>query len=486
MNRTRPRLRRGLSQRVLGLALAAMLVTEGLLFVPALTQARQDWLERHIVAAQLAMQALPQLPPGVPGAGVPRRTREELLRLADVVTARLQEPGRPLVELSANGPVQAGGLLDLRREGALTRIWRSLAALTGSGRRMLLVMASSPKRPNAVVSVVLREADLDAFLRGQAARIALSGLLIAGVTGLLLYLALLHMLVRPMRRIVGSIAAFRADPERCAPMQAPEGAEADRDEMTMAAHELAAMQRELRAALWRNARLAALGTAMAKVSHDLRGVLSPALLAAERLQNHAEPAVRSAGEVVARTVDRAAGLVRSTLEFVRDGPAPAERLRVELRSLAEEAADQARAVNRAIRLQNELPAGLVVEADPQGLARALGNLMRNSAQAGATRLRLAMTDIEEERLAVAVEDDGPGLPEALRATLFRPFVSGGRSGGSGLGLAITRDMMRAQGGEVLMARSDAGGTLFHVVLPPQPLGTAGRGGAVAAATPGAV
>ena len=75
------------------------------------------------------------------------------------------------------------------------------------------------------------------------------------------------------------------------------------------------MQHELRSALWRNARLAALGTVVAKVSHDLRGILTPALLSAERLQLNSDPRVRRAGEILVQAVERAADLVRRTLDY---------------------------------------------------------------------------------------------------------------------------------------------------------------------------
>jgi signal transduction histidine kinase len=463
----RPHVRHSLSHRVLGLTLAAMLVTEALLFVPAISRARQDWMDQRIVAAQLAARALPSGAIGF-GGGVSRATREDLLRLAGVVTVRLQEPGRPLVELSQQGQVQAAGLLDLRHEGGFQRVTRSLAALWPNPDRLLLVMGYSPKQPSTLVSVVLHEGELGRYLRAQAGEIALSGLVIAAVAGLLMYVSLLLLLVRPMRRIVASIAAFRADPERSSPLDTSQVTPLGGDEIAVAGHELALMQRELRAALWRNARLAALGTAVAKVSHDLRGVLSPALLAAERMQGHSEQTVRNAGDTVMRSVERATGLVRSTLEFVRDGPAPAAPVRVHLRTLAEEAADQARAITKTVRIQNAVPEGLIVVADAQGVARALGNLLRNGAQAGASHLRLGIATVAEQRPAIVVIDDGPGLPEALRESLFRPFASGGRAGGTGLGLAITRDLMRAQGGDVVLARTGPDGTEFHILLPPQP------------------
>jgi signal transduction histidine kinase len=459
-----PALRRSLSRRVLGLTLLVTLLTEALLFIPAISRERRDWLDQRIVAAQLAARAIPTSQMGFPGAAMSREVRDGLLQLAGVVTIRLQEPGRPMVELSARGPVQAAALLDLRGETALQGVTRSLAALGRRGDRLVLVMAPSPKQPSSLLSVVLHQGELDRFLRSQAAAIALSGLLIAGVAGLLVFVLLEWLLVRPMRRIIGSIVAFRADPERTPPLDAAEVTPMMRDEMAVAGQELAAMQRELRTALWRNARLAALGTAVAKVSHDLRGALSPALLAAERLQNHADPAIIRTGDMLARAVERATDLVRATLDFTRDAPPPPARVRLHVRSVVDEATDHALAVNRAVRVENRLADGLVVFAEPAGLLRALGNLLRNAAQAGAGRITITEEASGAASVEILVGDDGPGLPAGVREALFRPFVSGGRQGGTGLGLAITRDLLRAQGGDVALVASGPAGTEFRLTL----------------------
>lgn len=459
-----PALRHSLSRRVLGLTLLVMLLTEALLFVPAITRARQDWLDQRLIAAQLAVAAIPGDRAGLAGTGMSRDVREDLLRLAGVVAIRLQEPTRPMVELSARGQVQAATLIDLRRETALERVMHSLAALWRRGDRLALVMAPSPKQPSALLSVVLREGELDRSLRAQAGAIALSGLVVAAVTGLLVFALLEWLLVRPMRRLIGAIVAFRADPERTPPFDAERVTPMTRDEMAVAAGELAAMQGELREALWRNARLAALGTAVAKVSHDLRGALSPALLAAERLQAHADPAIRRIGDTLSGAVDRATALVRATLDFARDAPPPPARARLHLGGIIAEAADHAIAIDRAVRIENQLPDDVVVFADSAGLVRAVGNLLRNAAQAGARRITISLGARDAARVEIIVSDDGPGLPEAVRAALFRPFVAGGRQGGSGLGLAITRDLLLAQGGDVALQQTGTGGTSFRLTL----------------------
>ena len=65
-----------------------------------------------------------------------------------------------------------------------------------------------------------------------------------------------------------------------------------------------------------------------------------------------------------------------------------------------------------------------------------------------------------------VEDDGPGLPEAVRADLFRPFAASMQGGGTGLGLAIARDLMVAHGGGIELLETGPSGTTFRLTLPP--------------------
>ncbi len=454
--------RRSLSWRLVGFTLAVMAGTELLLFLPAMQRERQTWLDDRLVAAQIAVQALPSGSLSQPAAGPDRASREEVLRLAGVMSIRLQEPGRPMVVLAPVGQIHAAALLDMRVETAWSRLSAILASLTRTGGRLLLVVAPSPKRPQAILSVVLRERDLDEHLQAAAAKVALHGLAVAVPTGVLTHVALLLLLVRPMRRLTSSIAAFRADPERSPPIEPPRAAPSTRDEMVVAQRELAAMQRELRAALWRNARLAALGAALAKVSHDLRGILAPALLNAERLQGHADPGLRRIGDSIAGTVERATELVRNTLDFAGEVPA-APRERVGLRALVAEVADEVRLRHRQLRAALDIDAALAVQADRASLRRALANLLRNAAEAGAATVSVGAV-VEGDLAMVTLGDDGPGLPEVVRATLFQPFVTSGKPGGTGLGLAIARDLVRAQGGDIALLRSGAGGTSFRLAL----------------------
>ncbi len=113
-----------------------------------------------------------------------------------------------------------------------------------------------------------------------------------------------------------------------------------------------------------------------------------------------------------------------------------------------------------------------VHADADRLLQLLLNLARNAVEAGAhtitfrTRAEPAVRlgdRVARMALRVDVMDDGPGVPVALRDTLFEPLVSG-RSDGSGLGLALAREIARQHGGELRYA-SRPGETVFSLYLP---------------------
>ena len=73
---------------------------------------------------------------------------------------------------------------------------------------------------------------------------------------------------------------------------------------------------------------------------------------------------------------------------------------------------------------------------------------------------------DEGRALIEVIDRGPGVPEALRARLFEPFVTAApEAGGTGLGLAIARELTLAMGGDLTLARTGAEGATFRIILP---------------------
>jgi len=111
-----------------------------------------------------------------------------------------------------------------------------------------------------------------------------------------------------------------------------------------------------------------------------------------------------------------------------------------------------------------VPPDLVVRGDRDQLFRVLLNLARNAIESGAKRIVFS-AHREEERVIIAIADNGPGLAPKARDNLFRPFAGSARPGGVGLGLAIAREILRAHGGDITLGHSDADGTLFRLNLP---------------------
>lgn len=451
--------RRSLSARLLWLTALAVLLSEIAVFLPDVAHERRNWLEGRVEDASIAVLAAGTALPGPVSASI----HQELLRLSASEAIRLSEPGGGTLSVG-NLVAEPDNLIDLRHEGLVTGIHRALAIIIWGDQGLLRVVADNPFQPAALIEMDVRGQALSRALREFAGDFAGLALAIAGVTGGLVYLAVLILLVRPMRRITGSIAAFRADPERTTPIDPDDVSVLAHDEISVAGRELATMQHELRAALWRNARLAALGTMFAKVSHDLRGILTPALLTAERLQLNADPKVRRSGELLVQAVDRASELVRRALDYVREGPPPLELSPVALAVLANEAADTARPIGGSFRLHNAIDPTVLGRADRNQLFRVLVNLLRNAAEAGAGLVRVAASR-DGQFVLIEIADDGPGLPETARANLFRPFAGSLRRGGTGLGMAIARDLMVAHGGDIELVQTGPGGTTFRLMLP---------------------
>jgi two-component system C4-dicarboxylate transport sensor histidine kinase DctB len=112
------------------------------------------------------------------------------------------------------------------------------------------------------------------------------------------------------------------------------------------------------------------------------------------------------------------------------------------------------------------PPGLLALAHPILLPQALAQLYKNSIQAqqhrGALRVRASRLEPEHRQVELLLEDDGPGIPEHLRPTLFEPLASADPSG-TGLGLTVVRAILEAHGGSVQWLPSPRG-ALFSLRL----------------------
>lgn len=107
------------------------------------------------------------------------------------------------------------------------------------------------------------------------------------------------------------------------------------------------------------------------------------------------------------------------------------------------------------------------------LARAISNLLKNAAKYAQQQIKVTASRIDAGEVEIAVEDDGPGIPEPERERIFEAFYRLDRSrdrasGGFGLGLAIARQAVQLHGGRIRVEEASLGGARFVIRLPAQP------------------
>jgi len=449
---------RGLSARLLILTIAFIMLSEVLIYVPSIARFRRDWLEEKLNVGHLAILALETTPDYMIDPQLELKLLEHAgahlvaLHTADGKNLMLRGVVAPLV-IDANTDLADRGFIYLATEAFKTLLQRA--------NRVLRVEGRAARAPDTVVDIVLDEWPLRQAMIAYSWRVLGFSIALSLTTAALIFAALQWLMILPMRRLTQSMVRFRADPEV---RDADRAIITRRDEIGLAARELDAMQSKVLQALRQRARLAALGTAVGKINHDLRGVLTTARLIADRLAESGGPEAQKAAPALVRSLDRAVDLCADILNFTREAPPPV-LARIALAELHAEIGEGLASHLSDGRLwRNECPDGFVLTADREKLYRVIHNLAVNAYQMGARSVRLEAVH-DKERILLRVADDGPGLPPKALENLFVPFKGSARAGGTGLGLAIGRELMRAQGGDLSLAQSDARGSVFLLELP---------------------
>ncbi|HVG82125.1 MAG TPA: HAMP domain-containing sensor histidine kinase [Methylomirabilota bacterium] len=454
-----PPLGKSLSARLLILTILFVMVAEVLIFAPSIGRFRLVYLEERLAAGRLALLALEATPDHM----VSKALERELLAHAHAHLVAIRRANGMKLMLSPEPPMPVEASFDLRQGTFFGLIGDAFATLARGDDRRIRVLGPAPFDPSTEVEIVINETPLRMAMYDYSQRILGLSILISLITAALVYLSLQWLMVRPMRRITQSMTAFRDDPEDVA--RAAIEPSGRTDEIGVAERELADMQARLRAALHQKSRLAALGIAVTKISHDLRGILATARLVSDRIADSEDPEVKRLTPTLLGAIDKAVDLCSKTLTFITDKPPEPKRVRFGFSALAEEVGQS---LPEALRGDAawivSAPAELTVQADRDQLFRVLANLGRNALQAGATRVEIAAEPIEAG-VRIRIADNGPGLAPRARERLFQPFAGSARPGGSGLGLAIARELVRAHGGEIRLIASTGEGTAFELEIP---------------------
>jgi signal transduction histidine kinase len=209
------------------------------------------------------------------------------------------------------------------------------------------------------------------------------------------------------------------------------------------------------------------------VSHDLRNPLNTVVLAAETLKEDISAEFRTkALAMITRAANRMNRMISDLLDVnsIEAGRLALSPLPQDPASVVDEVADMftPQATTRGLALVKDVPAGLpLVRGDRHRLVQVLANLVSNAFKVtteGAVRIKL---EHRGQEVVFAVVDNGPGVPEDVRSTIFEPYWRAEKATykGTGLGLAIVRGIVEGHGGRVWIESGPGRGAAFLFSIP---------------------
>lgn len=462
-----------LSGKVLALTIAFVMLGEVLIFLPSIANFRIQWFKTRISQAEIAALAAEAAPDRI----LNNDLRTEILKGAGVSAVSLKKGEKRQLMLRDDSLHMVEETFDLRPGTYYNTALDALAALVRTKDRTIGVIDIPPNMSGDMIEIALHEQPLSEDMRNYALRILVLSIVLSFIVAALIFAALSRVLVRPMLRLSANITHFAGNPEDASRIILPSGR---RDELGTAERELHAMQSELQSMLQQKNRLAALGLAVSKVSHDLRNMLTSAQLISDRLAEVKDPQVQRFAPKLIGSLDRAIGFLNRTLKYGQAMEPPPLREHIDVHGLSADVLETfALQCENRHALRNDVLPGLVAEADREQVTRILTNLVRNAVQAldqepGERNAVAVSAERQGSVTLIHVSDTGPGIPEAVRGRVFAAFQSAAKSGGTGLGLAISAELAEAHGGSLKVARTGPTGTTFTLALPDPPVQLASR------------
>lgn len=451
-----------LSGRFLILTTAFVMLAEVMIFLPSVARFRQDYLLDRLERAQIASLVL------LADDMIDPALEAELLLNAEVfnVVLRRNEARELMLSSPVPGPVAA--TFDLRDASAFVLIRDALARLASPDDTVIRVIGDPVREGGLIIEVTTESAPLRAAMIDYGQRILWLSLVISVITALLLFLAVRVLMVKPIKSVVAHMLSYSQAPEDARRVIEPKSSVLEIREAEVALHDL---ETQLSAALKQRERLAQLGEAVARISHDLRNILTTAQLFADRVEMSEDPSVQRTVPKLIGSINRAVNLCESTLAFGRAEEPPPRLTRFNLAEVVNDVVESERLATGGedISFGEDVPASMTLRADPEQLYRVLRNLVRNARQAIVAsgepgEISVSASEHSGE-WTITISDTGPGLPARAQTLLFQPFAASGRKGGSGLGLAIAADLARGHGGRLELVSTGPEGTVFSIHLP---------------------
>ncbi|MCD4829458.1 MAG: cyclic nucleotide-binding domain-containing protein [Candidatus Cloacimonetes bacterium] len=216
-------------------------------------------------------------------------------------------------------------------------------------------------------------------------------------------------------------------------------------------------------------KMAAIGSAAAKIVHDIKNPITVTILTAQLVES-LHPETGKYMQKIIKQTETLNDMVREILDFARG-----EHICLDiqpnlmddfLQDITESLEPLAKDLNVMLNTDNRVEAP--VPFDARRMRRVVINIVRNAMEAmsepGGIRIE---TDIEDDHCRLSIIDCGPGIPEDLLATIFEPFVTRGKKSGTGLGLAISQKIVADHNGRI-KASNWENGARFDIWLPLNP------------------
>ena len=452
----------GLSAKLLLLTILFVMLAEVLVFVPSVSNFRRQWLMERLAAAHIASLAAE----AAPGGQLPSMLRDELLERAQVKAIAVKRADSRVLIIEMDMPAEIDASFDLHDASWFTLINDALMVYVAPDDRVIRVIGDPGFHGGEIIEVVMGEQPLKAAMIRYGLDILGLSILISIITAALVYLSLDALLVKPMTKLTWNIVRFSERPEDPTRVITPSNR---RDEIGTAERELSSMQKELAETLSQRSRLAALGLAVSKISHDLRNMLSSAQLLSDRLITVKDPTVQRLVPKLITSLDRAIRLCARTLDFGQAHEMPPRRKRFALAPLLAEIGDSLGLPRERLDWAVEVEEGLEVDADRDQLYRVLINLCRNAVQALesegesgggisiAARREGAVAIIEvcrhrARRAGAGARASVRGVPDRIAQRRIRP------------GPRHRAELVQAHGGQIVLVNNEGGAT-FRVAIP---------------------
>jgi signal transduction histidine kinase len=333
--------------------------------------------------------------------------------------------------------------------------------------KTIRVIGAPLYQAGSLIEITLSTAPLRQEMFAYGLRVLWLSAFISFITAGLLFMVTRLILVRPIRAVVDHMRDYAKNPSDWQKAIRPS---ATIIELREAEEGLAQLETQVAQSLKERQRLAQLGEAVAKISHDLRNILTSVQLFADRIEMIDDPQAKRVAPKLVAGVSRAINLTEGALAYGKAQEPPPRLSLVPLATLVDEVIEsEPLAMSGKVTFLNEVAGDFSLRADSEQLYRILQNLTRNAIlaieQTGKEGSIRFQAHENEDAWTIEISDTGPGLPPKAREYLFQPFQGGARRGGIGLGLAICQELASGHGGRLVLKASDETGTTFELSLP---------------------